>query len=110
MTVFESVLIEEYQRAGRILASIQEELERLPAGYLRKKIVNGKAYYYRQYRDGNKMVSKYVKKAEVEKVRKLMEIRKEDEECVKEMKKTIKQIERALGKPFINAELSKGNY
>lgn len=62
MTVFESVLIEEYQRAGRILASIQEELERLPAGYLRKKIVNGKAYYYRQYRDGNKMVSRYVKR------------------------------------------------
>lgn len=62
MTVFESVLIEEYQRAGRILASIQEELERLPAGYLRKKIVNGKAYYYRQYRDGTKTVSKYVKK------------------------------------------------
>ena len=43
MTVFESVLIEEYQRAKRILASIQEELEQLPAGYLRKKIVTGKA-------------------------------------------------------------------
>lgn len=46
----------------------------------------------------------------MEKVRKLIEIRNEDEECVKEMKKTIKQIERALGKAFINAELSKGNY
>ena len=56
------------------------------------------------------MVSKYVKKAEVEKVRKLIEIRKEDEECVKDMKKTIMQIERALGKEFIHAELLKGIY
>ena len=48
--------------------SLLLELETLPRGYISKKIIDKKAYFYLQYRDGNKgLLSKYLDIIEYEK-------------------------------------------
>lgn len=39
-----------------------KELETLPRGKITPKTINGKTYYYLYYRDGKKVVSKYIGK------------------------------------------------
>lgn len=42
-------------------------LEVLPEGTITEKRVNGKIYYYLKYRDGKKIISKYVSVSDKEK-------------------------------------------
>ncbi|MCQ2771664.1 MAG: hypothetical protein MJ238_00085 [Bacilli bacterium] len=50
------------------MSSIEEmktKLETLPKGYISKKIINGKVRFYLQYREGSKIVSKYIKSKDI---------------------------------------------
>ena len=55
------------------------ELESLPRGYISKKTIHGKKYFYLQYLDNKKIVSKYIKENELEPLKKDLERRKEIE-------------------------------
>lgn len=54
-------------REDRIL-EIEKRLERLPKGYISRKNINGREQLYLQWREGNKVHSQYIKKAEREKI------------------------------------------
>ena len=45
-----------------MLARYQETLSELPKGTISEKLINGNTYYYLKYRDGKKVISKYVGK------------------------------------------------
>lgn len=60
MSVLMSVLREELDRLDRQKVAYEAELSELPRGYISKKNIRGKISYYLQYRDGNKIVSKYI--------------------------------------------------
>ena len=49
----------------------------LPKGYISKKVINGKERFYLQYRDGKKVVSKYIKSSELSIIEAQLEERKE---------------------------------
>ncbi len=74
---------QEKQRIDYMLAKYQSELSVLPKGTISEKTVGEKTYYYLKYRDGKKVVSKYVSKKEIERVRALVEKRRHVEVMVK---------------------------
>ena len=66
---------QEKQRIEYMLAKYQSELSDLPRGTIFEKTIGEKTYYYLKYRDGKKVVSQYVSKKEIVKVRALVEMR-----------------------------------
>lgn len=102
MSAFEEVMIEEYERSIKIYRLLAEEIEMLPKGSIQKKIINNKNYSYLMYREGSKIKSKYVAEEELEELNKKIQRRKENIIALKEIKKSLQQIEKALGKRFIN--------
>ena len=97
MSIFEEILLEEYERSSRISKALEAELERLPRGSVRERSINGKSYYYLQYRDGAHVRSVYLRRDDVEHIRNQLARRKEVQEALAEQEKTRKQIVRALG-------------
>ena len=95
MTVMEEVLLEEYMRALRIERLLNSEIAELPKGSIQKKKIKGREYFYLQYR------SELTKK---------LEKRKENISALKEIQKTKAQIEKALGKDFLNEHTAEGIY
>lgn len=76
---------QEKQRIEYMLAKYQSELSALPKGTISEKTVGEKTYYYLKYRDGKKVISQYVSKKEIEKVRALVEKRRHIEAMVKSL-------------------------
>lgn len=76
---------QEKQRIEYMLEKYQDELSTLPKGTISEKAVGEKTYYYLKYRNGKKVVSQYISKEEVEKVRALVEKRRHVEAMVKSL-------------------------
>ena len=55
MSILEEVLMEEYDRSLRISRAIEAENALLPRGSVRKRMINGRPYFYLQYRDGTRV-------------------------------------------------------
>lgn len=102
MSVVEEVLLEEYDRSLRIEKAILEEQESLPKGSIQLKRISNRDYHYLVYRDGGKVVTKYLKTDEVDAVAAAIKKRKENREALKELRRSIRQIEKTLGKDYIN--------
>lgn len=108
MTVLEEMLLEEYERSHRLIAAYQDDIAGLPRGSVGQKHVDGRTYYYLQYRDNGKVKSTYVRKADVELVIAAVNRRRELESSIREQERGIRQIERALGKRFIREHVEAG--
>ena len=64
----------------------------LPRGYISKKTIKGKTYYYLQYFENGKKVSKYIKKDELENIQKQLEKRDEVQEELFKIESTSKRL------------------
>lgn len=62
MNVIYEMLAEEKKRNIKMQQAYRSELEKLPKGTICKKIIGNKAYFYLKYRQGKKIISKYVGK------------------------------------------------
>lgn len=62
-----------------------EELNTLPQGNISEKKIKGKTYYYHQYKQNGKLISRYLKKPEIEEFQRLIARRKEIEEEIKKI-------------------------
>ena len=79
-------------------ASYYEEIKKetisrlacLPKGSIKKKIINGKNYYYFQYRDGNKIIQNYLGKKIPEEIIENLKERKLLERELKNVEKALK--------------------
>lgn len=80
------------------IANIEKVIESLPRGYISVKVISGHTYYYRQWREGSKIISTYVPESYLNVIKQKIEIRKQNEELVKILKKDCKKAERALAK------------
>ena len=74
------------ENVSLIIQQIERELSALPAGYLSRKIINGKERYYLQWNENGKIKSKYVKECDLLSVRKQVERRKELQTKLKELR------------------------
>lgn len=98
MTVLEQVLEEELERSIRLCAAMEDEMLSLPKGSVRTKMIRGRAYYYLTYREGDRVVSDYVRAEELDALSAKIERRRELKSALAEQKKNQRQLYRALGR------------
>ncbi len=94
---FIAALIEKEDNRNRIMIEkYSEELNSLPKGVLKPKNINGKIYYYLIFRDGNKIISKYIGKDEekINNIKEQLSRRKQIQEILKKLSKEKEQIQK----------------
>ena len=77
------------------MANINElliKLESLPKGYISKKVIHGKEYFYLQYLENGKIISKYIKEQDLDNLKHSLSKRKEIEEEIDSLLKKEKNI------------------
>lgn len=97
MSILTEVLREELNRLDRQQAAYESHLRDLPRGYISKKNIRGKESYYLQYREGTRIVSKWVPIANLQVVEDQIQQRKILEASLRRVKGDQKKLRRALG-------------
>lgn len=95
-TVLKDNLREELDRSNLQEQMALEVLEKSPKGYLIKKKINNKTYYYIQWRENNKVKSKYVKKDQEKETKILFAQKKGAKKLLKIARYNKQMLERAL--------------
>jgi hypothetical protein len=98
MSILSDVLKEEYERIRLTISAFEAEAMTLPKGQIAVKRIKNKDYYYLQWRDGQKIRSKYIKKDELEELRLQVNRRNHLISSIKEMRKSEKEFRKVLGK------------
>lgn len=78
------------------VALIEQVIKGLPRGYISVKNISNHTYYYRQWREGEKIISSYVPESYLNVVKQKIEIRKQNEQLLKILKKDYKKAEKAV--------------
>ncbi len=96
MSVLSVLIAREETRNKNMIAEYTRELDALPKGSVKTKNVSGRVYYYLVYRNGNKVVSKYIGKDEdsVKVISEQIVRRKQVEEILKRLTEEKSQIEK----------------
>lgn len=97
MSILMEVLQEELDRLDRQQAAYEFHLQELPRGYISKKNIRGKESYYLQYRDGSKIVSKWIPADDLQEVEMRVKQRKVIEASLRRVKEDRKKLRKALG-------------
>lgn len=90
-----------------LLAALKEEREiekvilSLPRGYISVKQISGHTYYYRQWREGTRVVSFYQPEATLAITESKIAVRKQNEQLLKVIRKSVK----SASKSILKAEL-----
>ena len=90
-----ATIIEEYTTMVNRLHFLENELEKLPQGYISKKTINYSVYFYLQSRNGRKIESRYLHKDEVANIEADIKKRKVYESELIEVRIRIKDLEKA---------------
>lgn len=96
MNLIISTVMQEKQRIDYMLAKYQEALVGLPKGTISEKQVKDNTYYYLKYRDGKKIVSKYVGKKKIEELKQQIDRRRHIETMIKSLLEEQKLAEKVL--------------
>ena len=75
---------------------IEKVIKGLPRGYISVKTISGHQYFYRQWREGSRIISSYVPESYLNVVRQKIQIRKQNEELLKILKKDYRKAERVV--------------
>ena len=95
-----STILQEKERIDRMLAKYQEELGTLPKGTISEKKVKQSTYFYLKYREGKKVISRYIPQKNVEAVREQLEKRRHIETMIRSL-----QEERAIAEKALEGQL-----
>ena len=95
-----STILQEKERIDRMLAKYQEELGTLPRGTISEKKVKQSTYFYLKYREGKKVISRYIPQKDVEAVREQVEKRRHIETMIRSL-----QEERAIAEKALEGQL-----
>lgn len=85
MNLIISTIQQEKQRIDFMLAHYRVELSELPKGTIAEKRTKGETYYYLKYREGKKVLSRYLRQNDVDGVRGRLEKRKHIETMIKSL-------------------------
>ena len=76
------------------IQELEAQISSLPAGYISKKIINGKERYYQQWTTEGKIKSKYIKNEDLENFQKKIELRKSLQAKLSDLKSSVAFIEK----------------
>ena len=99
--IVKSVLEEELLRLQHFLRSLVSKLKEYPQGYLLKRRIRGKIYYYLSYREGDKIRQKYLgalRENESEKIREQIKKRIVLKDQLMDAKKNVVYLKKLLKK------------
>lgn len=95
MSALDDQLKLELEKLEKEEVEYMSELSDLPKGSLVLKNINGKDYPYLQYRSGDKFISNYIKKPDLDQIKSKLNRKKELEKALKQIsfdKKRIRKI------------------
>ena len=95
-TVLKDNLREELERSNLQEQMALDVIEKSPKGYLVKKKINDKTYYYIQWRENSKIKSKYVRKDQEQEIKVLFAQKTRAKKLLKIARYNKKMLERAL--------------
>lgn len=79
-----------------MLSKYREQMESMPKGNIYPRERNGKTYYYLKYREGKKVISKYISEKDVENVISDIAKRNHIEAMIKSLQEELSIAEKAL--------------
>lgn len=91
-----TTILKEKERVDRMLEKYQEELKKLPKGTISEKKAGQSTYFYLKYRDGKKVISRYIPQKNVADVRKQVEKRRHIETMIRSLREERAIAEQAL--------------
>lgn len=94
-----SVFKDELERNQRLIIRYEKEIENLPKGSIFHRNIGKQEYLYLNFRDGSKVISKFLGKSDnfnVEELQSKIEKRKEYVQLVKKLKAEQKELQKAL--------------
>lgn len=91
----DNAIVNEYTKLLEKKARLQKDLSVLPQGYISKKNINGRTYYYLQNRVSGKMTGIYLKKDEVDRVSEQLRLRKQYEAELPKVNSRLSELEQA---------------
>lgn len=99
--LIKSVFIDELERNKRLISRYLEEIKTLPKGSVFLRKIGNQQYYYLNFRDGKKVVSKFLGKEnsfDLDSLHKQLARRKELMQVLKRLKTEQKELEKELRK------------
>jgi len=75
---------------SKAIEVIEEEIRKLPKGYISKKNINNRSYYYLQKREGSKIVSQFIPNEQLTEIKELIIKRKQFEESLRDLKNIVR--------------------
>ena len=99
--LLKSVFQDELDRTTRLILRFRAELETLPKGSVFKRKIGNQEYFYLNYREGNKVVSKFLGNAkdfQTEELEQQLKKRKELSAVLKKLNADKKALEKELSK------------
>lgn len=90
MKVLKGIISDSWGYYQNIRAQLEKKLMQLPRGSVKKRILGNQVYYYHQYREGEKVVHKYLGKDRPEKLEREAKERRDVTHQLHEVKKSIK--------------------
>lgn len=100
MNLILSTILQEKERIDRMLVKYQEELGVLPKDTVSEKKVKQYTYFYLKYREGKKVISRYIPQKDVEAIREQIEKRRHIETMIRSL-----QEERAIAEKALEGQL-----
>lgn len=96
MTIATQIIEKELERNARMIYEYESELLKLPKGKLTVKKINSHSYIYLKYRNGQKVITEYVGKdnIDISELNTKLEKRKHIEKMLKQLKSERKQLEK----------------
>ncbi|MGE5309298.1 MAG: hypothetical protein ACM3OC_09445 [Deltaproteobacteria bacterium] len=98
MEVLKGVLSESKAYYREAEKKISDELVSLCKGSIKERQIRERKYYYLQYRQGKKIIQKYLGKSKSEQLSKQIERRKALKKELKKVKEALKILKRAEGR------------
>lgn len=96
MNLILSMVMQEKKRIEYMLSKYNEEYQDLPKGSISEKKNGEKTYFYLKYRDGKKVVSRYISQANIDMIRSQIEKRKHIEAMIKSLQSELSIADRIL--------------
>ncbi len=90
-----NTIITEYNSLLEKLQDMKSQIDTLPQGYISKKTIKGKQYFYLQNRANGKVLSKYIKEDEIQKISLELELSKKYKAEIPQIESRLLELEQA---------------